>query len=232
MVHKLERNYLVLRQKPSHVISGLSTVMQPSHSKTMPGKWCPTGEAGRERSTDLSVRQTLLLFHKKVIMSSRQPKWNMLLTGTRSGPHASLWTGSVWCYWEDSYPAAFWYLLHISPWPKAPVAKSEFHPPSVWDKKNHKSLISRQKPVSTCYLLCIFTKIYNITFESSVRRWSESSSVSSEGEHPFSVILVEKLMGDGAPAKPEIRDLRPLDYSVGLNTCQYKYIHNIMFLDR
>lgn len=36
-VHKLERNYLVLRQKPSHVISGLSTVMQPSHSKTMPG---------------------------------------------------------------------------------------------------------------------------------------------------------------------------------------------------
>lgn len=138
-VHKLERNYPVLRQKPSHVISGLSTVMQPSHSKTMPGKWCPTGEAGREWCTDLSVRQTLLLFHKKVIMSTRQSKWNMLLTGTRSGPHASLWTGSVWCYWEDSYPAAVWYLLHISPWPKAPVAKSEFHPPSVWDKKNIKA---------------------------------------------------------------------------------------------
>lgn len=37
-VHKLEKNYLVLRQKPSHVISGFSTVMQPRHSKSMPGK--------------------------------------------------------------------------------------------------------------------------------------------------------------------------------------------------
>lgn len=37
-----------------------------------------------------------------------------------------------------------------------------------------------------------------VTFASSVRRWSTSSSVRSEGEHPF----VEKLTGDEGPPKP------------------------------
>lgn len=40
------------------------------------------------------------------------------------------------------------------------------------------------------------------TFASSVRRWSGSSSIRSEGEQPF--ILVEKLIGDEVPAKPVI----------------------------
>lgn len=51
----------------------------------------------------------------------------------------------------------------------------------------------------TACLRLIAPKKSCVTFKSSIRRLSKSSSVRSEGEHPFSVILVEKLMDDEAP---------------------------------
>lgn len=56
------------------------------------------------------------------------------LTGLRSGLPASLWTGSLWCCWEDSDPTVSWCQLHIFLWPKAPVARSGSHPLSTLNK--------------------------------------------------------------------------------------------------
>lgn len=54
------------------------------------------------------------------------------------------------------------------------------------------------------YFFCFVRIIHRscITFASSIRRLSKSSSVRSEAEHPLSVILVERLLNDGAPPKP------------------------------
>lgn len=126
---------------------------------------------------------------------------NMQLTGLKSGRPASLWTGSVWGYWVDSYRAASGCLLHIFLWPTAPVARSEFHPPSM---KHQIRLINRKTTASRCstYIYIYIVVKSCITCESSIRKPSKSSSVRSEGEHPFSVTLEEKLRDDEAPPKP------------------------------
>ncbi len=83
----------------------------------------------------------------------------------------------------------------------------------LYERKTQNGLISRDTSEQmllnifaffffTVCLRLIAPKNSCVTFKSSIRRLSMSSSVRSEGEHPFSVVLVEKLMGDEAPPKP------------------------------
>lgn len=132
------------------------------------------------------------------------PAFGQVLFDTTEGTHTQL-PPDIRCIFffdQKHLPQSLDFLLHLcgrKPHPHRNILLSGQEERTMW----------------TLPSLCLHNRHGQkscATFASSVRRWSTSSSVRSEGESPFSVTLLEKFIGGEAPLKPEKRT--PSHYSV------------------